>query len=160
LAGKSKSPVHKSKSLVGGTKSLYGDDRPPIRIAAAVLDDVFAHAREAAPRECCGLLLGSDDRIVESVRTRNVAQEATRFLVDPSDHIAGRRHARDRGLDVVGFYHSHPHSSAAPSERDRKEAGYPDHLYLIASLGVEAPPARLFRLAGGNFLEVPFVRLG
>jgi proteasome lid subunit RPN8/RPN11 len=137
-----------------GSPATTGDG--PVRIAATVVDAIIAHAREAAPRECCGLLLGSADRIEASVRTRNLAPEPTRFLIDPKGHIDGRRHARERGLDVVGFYHSHARSAAFPSERDRDEAGYPDHLYMIVSLR-EPSEARLFRLTAGNFVEVPFV---
>ena len=37
------------------------------------------------------------------------------------------------------------------------EAGYPDHLYLIASLASDPPEIRLFRFSDGNFLDVPFV---
>src|SRR2546428_1991157 len=104
------------------------------RIRNAAFDAIVAHAREAAPAECCGLLLGRGDEIVEAVRTRNIAEQPTRFLIDPKDHIDGRRDARRRGIDVVGFYHSHPHSPAEPSDTDRAEASYADHLYLIVSL--------------------------
>jgi proteasome lid subunit RPN8/RPN11 len=124
-----------------------------------VLRDVLAHAREAAPEECCGLLVGRGDAVVEAVRARNVAEGPNRFLIDAQDHILARRRARDRGLEIVGFYHSHPHSAAEPSATDREEAGYPDHLFLIVGLREEAADIRLFRLTGGNFLEVPFVRV-
>ena len=124
------------------------------RIATGALEAVIAHARDVAPAECCGLLLGSPASIVEAVRTRNIADDpALRFLIDPKDHIDGRREARRRSLEVVGFYHSHPRSPAAPSARDRAEAGYPDDLYLIVSLLEEPPEIRVFR----NFIPVPFV---
>ena len=124
---------------------------------ADVLRDVLAHARDAAPGECCGLLVGRGDAVIEAVRARNVAGQPNRFLIDARDHIDGRRDARQRGLEVLGFYHSHPHSSAAPSETDREEAGYPDHLFLIVGLRDQPPDIRLFTLDGGNFLQVPFV---
>ncbi len=51
-------------------------------------DAVVAHAREAAPDECCGLLLGRDGEIVDAIRARNIAADpATRFLIDPADHF-------------------------------------------------------------------------
>jgi proteasome lid subunit RPN8/RPN11 len=126
-------------------------------IAPVVLARVVAHARETAPRECCGLLLGAAAHIVDVVPTRNIADDPGRFEIDPADHIAGRRDARRRGLEVVGFYHSHPHSAPEPSARDLAEASYPDHLYLIVGLGVEPPESRLFRLVEGNFREVVLV---
>ena len=118
---------------------------------------MVAHAREAAPAECCGLLLGRGDAVVEAVRARNIAGVATRFEVDPRDHIDARRLARQRGLDVVGFYHSHPHSAAVPSETDLAEAGYDDHLYAIVSLADDAPNVALFHLISRSFLQVTFV---
>jgi len=126
-----------------------------------VLDDIVEHARRAAPAECCGLLVGDDEAIVEAVRAANIADEPRRrFLIDPKDHIEGRRRARDRGLAVVGFYHSHPKSPAEPSATDLAEAGYADHLYLIVSLAAPAPDIALFRVEGGNFRTLPFVRVG
>jgi proteasome lid subunit RPN8/RPN11 len=128
------------------------------RVAGAVLDAVVAHAREAAPAECCGLLVGGSDEIVDAIRTRNTAADASRFLIDPKDHIDGRRAARRRGLDVVGFYHSHPRSPAEPSETDVSEASYTDHFYLIVSLAVDPPDVALFRLEnGGIFHPVKYV---
>lgn len=138
--------------------------RAGMRVARAVLDAVIAHARETAPAECCGLLLGRDGVVVESVRTVNVADEReTRFVIDPKGHIDGRREARRRGLEVAGFYHSHPRSAPSPSATDRVEASYPDHLYLIVSLAHEPPEVRLFSLDGadaGNFVRLPFVTVG
>jgi proteasome lid subunit RPN8/RPN11 len=128
-----------------------------VSLQSSVVADVVAHAREAAPAECCGLLLGHGDSVVEAMRARNASADPSRFIVDPEDHFRGRREARSRGFDVVGFYHSHPRSPAQPSDTDRAEAGYPDHLYLIVSLVPEPPEIRLFRFNGRNFLEWDFV---
>jgi proteasome lid subunit RPN8/RPN11 len=129
-----------------------------MRVAVPAIEAIVAHAREAAPDECCGLLVGGPGEIVEALRARNVAADpSSRFVVDPKDHIDRRREARGRGLDVVGFYHSHPRSPAAPSERDRSEAGYPGHLYAIVSLAAGPPDLALFRLELGNFHPVSFV---
>jgi len=119
----------------------------------SALEAVLRHAERASPRECCGVLVGREDEILQGVEARNLSEDPNRYLLDPADHIAIRRDARAAGLAVVGFYHSHPHSAARPSATDQAEAAYPDHLYLIA--GVDE--VRLFRLAGGNFVETPFV---
>jgi proteasome lid subunit RPN8/RPN11 len=120
--------------------------------------ECVAHARETAPRECCGLLLGRGDEIVEAVPARNVADDpATRFLIDPADHFAALRTARARRLDVVGFYHSHPASPPEPSPRDVAEFSYPDHLYAIVSLQTEPAEIRLFRFVDGNFRPLALV---
>jgi desampylase len=119
-----------------------------------VLVEVVAHAREAAPAECCGLLLGVESRITDAIRIRNVADSPTRYQLDPAEHIAARRQARERGLDVVGFYHSHPDSPATPSATDVSEAEYPGHAYLIVGLGVEPADVRLFRWDGRRFEQL------
>ena len=103
------------------------------------------------------MLIGTTRFVIEAAPARNIADKPTRFLIDPQDHIDAIRSARQRGLDVIGFYHSHPYSPAAPSEIDRAEASYPDHLYLIVSLKAERPDIRLFRLTEGNFRELAFV---
>ena len=127
-------------------------------VRAAALESAIGHARESAPRECCGLLLGRGGDISDAVRTRNIADAPeTQFLIDPEDHIVARRAARARGLDVVGFYHSHPRSPAEPSERDRAEYSYAGHLYLIVSLRAEPAEVGLFRFDAGNFQRLRFV---
>jgi len=125
------------------------------------VESTVAHAREAAPDECCGLLLGRDDEIVEAARARNLAAEPrSRFLIDPRDHIDIRRAARGRGLDVIGFYHSHPRSPATPSARDVAEFTYPGYLYAIVSLASQPAQIQLFRLDEGNFRPMSFVTVG
>jgi proteasome lid subunit RPN8/RPN11 len=74
--------------------------------------------------------------------------------MDPGDHIRARRQARNRGLDVLGFYHSHPRSPATPSATDRAEAWYPDYLYLIVSLRTVPAEVRLYRLNPDGFAEM------
>jgi proteasome lid subunit RPN8/RPN11 len=129
-------------------------------LSRAARDQIVAHARREAPRECCGLLIGNDTAIDEAVPARNLADAPTRYLMDPQDHVNALRDARRRGVHVLGFYHSHPYSSARPSETDRAEATYPDHVYLIIGVASDAPEIRLYRFVDGNFLELTFVTVG
>jgi proteasome lid subunit RPN8/RPN11 len=122
-----------------------------------VLDTVAAHANDTLPAECCGVLIGGFDNVVEAVRTRNLSDDPNRYLIDPKAHIDARRAARDRGLEVVGFYHSHPHSEPEPSLADLAAATYPGHLYLIVRPLAEGAKVRLFRFERGAFQEVGFV---
>ena len=128
------------------------------RVKSAVVDSVVAHARRIAPDECCGVLIGDADSVLDAVPARNIADRPTvRFLIDPKDHLAALRDARSRGLDIVGFYHSHPRSAAIPSETDLVEASYPHHLFLIVSLKDATPDLQLYWFLDGNFLPTPFV---
>lgn len=122
-----------------------------------VVDAVIAHARETAPAECCGVLIGTRETVTDARRSRNLAGDPNRFLLDPKDHIAARREARAQGLEVIGFYHSHPHSAPVPSATDLAEASYADHLCLIVGLVGRQPIVQLFRLDGGVFREESWV---
>jgi proteasome lid subunit RPN8/RPN11 len=125
-------------------------------VRRGALDVVVSHARETVPAECCGVLLGAPEVVMEARPARNLAADPNRFLIDPKDHIDARREARAHGLDVVGFYHSHPRSAAVPSPTDLEEASYPDHLYLIVGLASAQPEVRLYRLTAGTYFELTF----
>jgi [CysO sulfur-carrier protein]-S-L-cysteine hydrolase len=119
-----------------------------IGIPADVIREMLAHAREEAPRECCGLLVGKGESVVRSVRARNLDAKATRYLIDPEDHFAAIRGARAEGLEVVGAYHSHPSSTPVPSATDIAEANSgSDFLYVIVSLVNE--DVRAYRIDAG-----------
>src|SRR5262249_34898830 len=124
-------------------------------MTSSVAGAVIAHAKECQPRECCGILLGTADHIGEAVRAANLAESTTRFLIDPKAHIEARRTARTRGLKVVGFYHSHPHSAALPSETDLAEAEYPECVHLIVGFVEGRPEIRIFNYADGRAMELP-----
>ena len=127
-------------------------------ITNGALGAIVDQARDASPRECCGLLIGSGNTIDEAVPARNIADGSTRFLIDPADHIDARRAAGRRGLGIIGFYHSHPQSAAWPSPTDVAEAAYPDAVHLIVSLAEAAPEVRLFRIESGTVAELRLVR--
>jgi proteasome lid subunit RPN8/RPN11 len=133
---------------------------PEFLIRHAALDAIIAHARAARPAECCGMLLGTAASIEEAIQARNIASGPTRFLIDPHDHIEARRVARGRGVEVIGFYHSHPYSPPLPSPTDIAEATYPEAVYLIVSLAGAAPNARLFRIERGAAVELPLRSIG
>ena len=122
-----------------------------------MLAGIAGHARDEAPRECCGLLAGKADFIDEYIRTRNVRASEVAFEVDPADHIAAMRSLRTRGRAILGAYHSHPRSPAVPSPTDLAEAHGADFLHVIVSLAGEVPDIRAYRLQDGVFVDVPFV---
>ena len=120
---------------------------------------IIAHARQEAPQECCGLLIGDDTRMIAAVRARNIAETPTRrYLIDPRDHLKAIRTARERGLQVIGAYHSHPQSPAVPSATDAAE-GFGQFLYVIVGLAPEPPELTAWTWADGNFAAVPLVRV-
>jgi proteasome lid subunit RPN8/RPN11 len=121
-----------------------------VRLHGDVRERLVAHAREEAPNECCGLLVGSGSVIDECVRARNLEASPTRYLLDPADHFAAIRRLRGSGRAVLGVYHSHPASPAVPSPSDLAEALYPDFIWVIVSLASpECPEVSAYRIRDG-----------
>ena len=132
---------------------------PALNCSLGALTALTAHAREAAPNECCGLLVGTESLIDEAIRIRNLEEGPTRFRIDPAEHIALNRRLRGSGRAIVGAYHSHPRSSATPSPSDLAEAFYPDFAYVIVSLvPPEDPEIRAWRIRDGVAIELALVR--
>lgn len=131
-------------------------------IVRAALDEILAHAREAAPNECCGVLIGSAEAILAAVRARNLASSPTRYVLDPKDHFDAGRTARARNLEVVGFYHSHPQSAAFPSESDIAESAYDETIHVIVGSrgGLQEAKAFTISRAGGVEEKALTVTLG
>ncbi len=130
-----------------------------ISCASGVLDAIADHARREAPRECCGLLIGREDRIEEAEPVANRAVDPQRrYEIDPRDFLAAVKRCRGTLNSVIGAYHSHPRTDAQPSESDRAEAFGP-FLYVIAGPVTAAlpPPIRAYRWALGNFQAIPLV---
>jgi len=99
---------------------------------------ILRHAIRIYPKEACGILLNHPEEarhIKKVYPTKNISSEdqATRYLVDPNEFIDADKWAEEEGLDICGFYHSHPDHPSAPSEYDRKMA-WEGYLYLILSI--------------------------
>lgn len=134
-----------------------------ITISAAArrrIDELAAHAY---PNEGCGVLLGAsgDDgfAIVEATSGANLNTERARdrYLLDPGDIVRADREARARGLDIVGFWHSHPDHPARPSQFDTDHA-WADYAYLVVSTTRRgAGDLNGFTLTadGGSFEQLP-----
>ena len=113
-------------------------------------------ASEAYPSEGCGVLVGAAGAeggvSVRSVSAgRNLSTRGRdRYELDPLAIVRAERVARAEGLDVVGFWHSHPDHPAAPSRLDTERA-WADYVYVIVSTTSEGAGAlRAWRLAGGG----------
>jgi proteasome lid subunit RPN8/RPN11 len=121
----------------------------------AALEAIRGHGERDYPNECCGLLLGSAEggaarevREAQPLRNANTASPRNRFDFDPAEHLAAQRAARERGLEVIGFYHSHPDHPARPSQYDLDHAAWPGYSYLIVSIRQgKAAEANSFELA-------------
>jgi proteasome lid subunit RPN8/RPN11 len=122
-------------------------------ISAGHLHAAGKHAAASYPDECCGVLIGrslGDATVVErllSVDNERNESRHNRYLINPETVLAAHKEARALGLDVVGYYHSHPDHPARPSEFDREHA-WPGVSYLIVSVEKgSVADARSWRLA-------------
>jgi proteasome lid subunit RPN8/RPN11 len=118
-----------------------------IAVPEAELEKIRAHGAADYPHECCGVLLGMERNGTKVVREARDLPNArrdsrrNRFLITPDDYRACDRYAQERGLEILGFYHSHPDHPARPSEYDREHA-WPWMSYIIVSVE-QGRPARL-----------------
>lgn len=99
------------------------------------------HGERDYPFECCGLMLGRFEAagrkvVTETYQISNAREEEAkrnRFLIRPEELMRGEKYARDKGLDVVGFYHSHPDDRAVPSQYDLEHA-WPTYSYVVVAV--------------------------
>jgi proteasome lid subunit RPN8/RPN11 len=123
-----------------------------VKISREHRDALIAHAREEAPNECCGYVCGRDGRIEQVVRSTNLRASPYGYELDPGSLLAANQ-LDDQGFEV-GIYHSHPKSSAEPSQTDINLAHYPHWAYLIVSLAGE-PEVRAWWIGDGRVEEEP-----
>ena len=111
----------------------------PLKIKAELIRQIEAHGVETFPYECCGALLGRDDEgsrevaALFALSNRRDDSPRNRFEITPEDVMLAERTARDKKLDLIGWYHSHPNAPARPSEFDREHA-WPWYSYVIVSV--------------------------
>ncbi|CAN5148714.1 M67 family metallopeptidase [soil metagenome] len=111
-----------------------------LKIGAGDVGHIHDHAKETYPEECAGVIVGMDTGemkvIVDVWRAENTHEEerSRRFLIEPLQIKKFEEQARERDLDVLGFYHSHPDHPAEPSEYDRKHS-WLYYSYIVASVG-------------------------
>ncbi len=132
-------------------------DAPALWISGHLAEKIRAHGVETYPHECCGALLGRDSNAVlendggkDSLTpareilelfplvNRRDDSPRNRFSVTAEDVLTAEKAARAQGLEVVGWYHSHPDHPARPSEYDREHA-WPWYSYIIVSVHKGAP---------------------
>ena len=132
-------------------------DAEALWISGQLAEKIRAHGAETYPHECCGALLGRDSGLVLGRDARKDLQTPSReilqlfplvnrrddsprnrFSVIAEDVLAAEKAARDQGLEVVGWYHSHPDHPARPSQYDLDHA-WPFFAYVIVSVRAGIP---------------------
>ena len=124
-------------------------------VSRALYEQLRAHGEETYPNECCGIMLGRAEadaiRVTELLRAGNTRTDSAhnRYHIAPQELIAAQRQARGKGLDIVGFYHSHPDHPAQWSQTDFAEAHWFGCAYVITAVAKgKAEATNSFLLSG------------
>ncbi len=111
-----------------------------LKLNEQVYDAIRRHGEETYPFECCGVLLGQSvdgvNEVEDAVRAGNTRTDSARnrYQIAPQELIRIQRQGRERGLDIIGFYHSHPDHPARWSKTDFAEAHWLGCSYVITAV--------------------------
>jgi proteasome lid subunit RPN8/RPN11 len=119
-----------------------------VKIHRRALEAIRAHGADGYPEEICGVMIGppGDKMVTEAKPARNIVgqrdsqwpelgeeRKRDRYTIDPRDHIRIQREADAAGLDIIGYYHSHPDHPAQASRTDAEKA-WAGYVYLIVAV--------------------------
>ena len=110
-----------------------------IQIESGPWQAMVSHARKAYPNECCGAMLGVTDGDAKTVREAVALEnafsgpQAARYELRPEDLLAADKAARERGMDLIGIYHSHPDCDAYFSKTDLQNS-CPWYSFVVLSI--------------------------
>ena len=134
-----------------------------LRMSGELFETIRRHGERTYPHECCGVLLGTsgeDGNAVEAaVEAGNTRTDSAhnRYNIAPQELIRIQRQGRERGLDIVGFYHSHPDHPAQWSKTDLEEAHWIGCSYVITRVAQgKADVTNSFELTGSDEADKAF----
>jgi proteasome lid subunit RPN8/RPN11 len=136
-----------------------------LKLSDSAYASLRQHGEETYPYECCGALLGrfEDDgtkTVTRVARCGNTREDSphNRYNIDPKELIRIQRESRERGEDIIGFYHSHPDHPAQWSQTDLAEAHWFGCSYVITSVEKgKAAVTNSFELTGTDEADKKFV---
>ncbi|MFA4906246.1 MAG: M67 family metallopeptidase [Candidatus Margulisiibacteriota bacterium] len=113
-------------------------------------NEIIQHAREAQPREACGILAGKNGAVEKVIKMKNISDRPEDcYFMDSLEQLKILKEIRKLGQKMLGIYHSHPRSSAYPSARDVELAYYEDVSYVIVS----PTEIKAYSIVGGKISE-------
>lgn len=111
-----------------------------LKLSRSLYEQLRAHGEETYPHECCGIFLGhsseNGNEVLTLLRAGNTRTDSAhnRYHIAPAELIRAQREGRAQGLDIVGFYHSHPDHPARWSVTDFAEAHWYGCSYVITAV--------------------------
>lgn len=135
---------------------------PVLRLTVHQHAVIIGHCYDGLPDEACGLLLGPmiggepTGVVTEARPCANVDRSARTYTVAPPDLLRAMRAAEAYdGVEIIGVWHSHTHTTAYPSPTDVRQAVDPAWIYPIVSLRDGIPVLRAYRIVDGTITELP-----
>jgi len=135
-----------------------------LTLSQDLYDQLRAHGEETYPHECCGIMLGrageGSNEVVTLMRAGNTRTDSAhnRYHIAPQELIKAQREGRAQGLDIVGFYHSHPDHPAQWSQTDFAEAHWYGCSYVITAVAKgKSEITNSFLLTGSGEEDKTFV---
>ena len=121
-----------------------------------IIDELISQARQDAPNETCGYLLGTSsedgDTVTENYEMENIDHSPEHFSFNPKDQFAALKYARSKGLRILANWHSHPASPSRPSQEDIRLANDPTIRYAILSLH-DGVHLNSFKIINGEIVD-------
>ena len=138
-------------------------------IPKEIIEELISQARQDAPNEACGYLLGilsqlpsseeegqgvvvKESVVTENYWMENIDHSPEHFSFAPKDQFAALKYARSKGLKILANWHSHPASPSHPSQEDLRLANDPTIRYAILSLH-EGVHLNSFKILNGEVVD-------
>ena len=126
-----------------------------LQIKKHIIQQIIINAQKDLPNETCGYLAGNDGVITDIYPLTNIDHSHEHFSFDPYEQFATVKDARNKGLDIIANYHSHPSTPARPSVEDIRLAFDSSIRYFIVSLADEIPDVKAFIIKDGKVENEP-----
>jgi proteasome lid subunit RPN8/RPN11 len=133
-----------------------------MKIPHNIIEELIEQARQDAPNESCGYLLGipspsaggdGEGLVTENYWMENIDHSSEHFSFAPKDQFAALKYARSKNLKILANWHSHPASPSRPSEEDLRLANDPTIRYAILSLLDGEPKLNSFKILNGEVVD-------
>ncbi|MDI1471764.1 MAG: M67 family metallopeptidase [Thermodesulfovibrio sp.] len=122
-----------------------------MKIKKAIYDDMIEYCRWSLPYEACGILAGKNNFVTEIYKIKNIETSSVSYFMETKEQLKAMKDIRQKGLEMIAIFHSHPFGSAYPSQKDIELAFY-DVYYLIVAFEPEFE-VKCFKIKDGEIDE-------
>ncbi len=111
-----------------------------------ILEKMVAHCKACYPNEACGILAGTSSRASKIYTMQNIEMSPVSYMMDSKEQFRVMKDMRENNLSMLAIYHSHPSSTARPSQKDVSLAFYDDCYYVIVGMINQNPDIKAFSI--------------